>query len=164
MTVRGACDPVRCVVRLPACGAAALVGCAVLVVPQRPPPAAAGPIAHAAQPPDYMTLTEMGVAQGSSWRAGDWYCEFLGCTGQYQLLTVWGEVRMFESVDALELAAPSPAHRALVDRFARASERYWNPYLNGYAPHPDDRFRRSAWWFAAACRLGALGVGAYLIA
>jgi hypothetical protein len=127
----------------------------------RPAPAAAGPIAHAAQPPDYMKLAEMGIAQGSSWRAGDWYCEFLGCTGQYQLLTIWGEVRMFESVDAVELAAPSAAHRALVDRFGRASERYWNPYLNGYAPYPDDRFRGAEAWFDDNGWLGIAFVEAY---
>ena len=160
MTVRGACDPVRRAVRLLAGGAAVLIGCATLASAQ-PTAAAAQPIAHAAQPPDYMKLAEMGVAQGSSWRAGDWYCEFLGCTGQYQLLTIWGEVRMFESVDALEIAAPSAAHRALVDRFGGASERYWNPYLNGYAPYPDDRYRGAEAWFDDNGWLGIAFVEAY---
>jgi hypothetical protein len=187
MTARGACDPgrrggardsvgrngarnpvgrgrvhvpARRAVGLLACAAAALVASAALAVTQ-PAPAVAGPIAHAAQPPDYMKLAEMGIGQGSSWRAGGWYCEFLGCTGQYQLLTIWGEVRMFESVDALELAAPSSAHRALVDRFGRASERYWNPYLNGYAPYPDDRYRGAEAWFDDNGWLGIAFVEAY---
>jgi hypothetical protein len=161
MTAYGAWDPVRRAIQLLACGiAAALMACAALAATQ-PAPAAAKPIAHAAQPPDYLELAEMGVAQGSSWRSGDWYCEFLGCTGQYQLLTIWGEVRMFESVDALEIAAPSAAHRALVDRFGRASERYWNPYLNGYAPYPDDRYRGAEAWFDDNGWLGIAFVQAY---
>ncbi len=100
-----------------------------------------------AQPLNYMALAEQGERQSASWRSGDWYCEYLHCTGEYPLLTIWGDVRMFESVDALELAAPSAAHRAQVDRFGRASERYWNPYLNGYAPYPDDRYRGAEAWF-----------------
>jgi Glycosyl hydrolase family 76 len=119
------------------------------------------PSARAAQPLNYEALAEQGIAQGGSWRAGDWYCEYLGCTGPYPLLTVWGDVRMFESVDALELAAPSPAHRALVDRFGRASERYWNPYLNGYAPYPGDRYRGVEAWFDDNGWLGVAFVQAY---
>jgi hypothetical protein len=103
--------------------------------------------AQSLAPPDYAALAERGVAQSRSWRSGGWYCEYLGCTGSYPLLTIWGDVRMFETVDALQLAAPSPAHRALVDRFARASESYWNPYLNGYAPYPGDRYRGAEAWF-----------------
>lgn len=117
-----------------------------------------------AQPPaqlDYVALTEAGIGQGTSWRAGDWYCEYLGCTGAYPLLTIWGEVRMFEAVDALDIAAPSAAHRALVDSFARASERYWNPHLPGYAPYPDDRGREVEAWFDDNGWLGIAFVEAY---
>ena len=95
------------------------------------------------------------------WRSGDWYCEYLRCTGEYPLLTIWGDVRMFESVDALELAAPSPAHRAQVDRFGHASERYWNTYLNGYAPYPGDRYRGAEAWFDDNGWLGVAFVDAY---
>jgi hypothetical protein len=114
-----------------------------------------------AQALNYVALTEQGIHQGDSWRSGDWYCETLGCTGEYPLLTTWGDVRMFESVSALQLAAPSPAHRALVDRFGHASERYWNPYLNGYAPYPDDRYRGAEAWFDDNGWLGVAFVQAY---
>jgi hypothetical protein len=91
-------------------------------------------------PLDYRQLTEAGVRQAARWRDGSWYCEYLGCThGPYPLLTVWGQVPMFEAVDALEMSLPSPAHRALVERFARANERYWDPAVGGYAPYPGDR-------------------------
>jgi hypothetical protein len=89
---------------------------------------------------DYRQLAESGVGQAARWRHGRWYCEYLGCThGPYPLITIWGEVPMFETVDALETALPSAAHRALVDRFARANERYWDSAVGGYAPYPGDR-------------------------
>ena len=125
------------------------------------PASATAELARKAQSPAYLKLAEAGLAQSASWRSGSWYCEYLGCTGAYPLLTVWGDVRMFESVDAIEIAAPSRAHRALVDRFGRASERYWNPYLNGYAPYPDDRFRGAKAWFDDNGWLGIAFVQAY---
>jgi Glycosyl hydrolase family 76 len=170
MIVRGALRAARLAMSaLAACAvlvAVALVPAVFLpaaVVPATlaPPAAAAEPLARAAQPSDYLRLAETGFAQSASWRAGDWYCEYLGCTGSYPLLTVWGDVRMFESVAAMELAAPSHEHRALVDRFGRASERYWNPYLNGYAPYPDDRFRGAEAWFDDNGWLGIAFVQAY---
>ncbi len=123
--------------------------------------AALAPLTAAAQPLDYEALAEHGIAQSASWRSGGWYCEYLGCTGAYPLLTIWGDVRMFESVDALELASPSAANRARVDRFGRASERYWNPYLNGYAPYPGDRYRGAEAWFDDNGWLGIAFVQAY---
>jgi Glycosyl hydrolase family 76 len=119
------------------------------------------PARAAAAPLDYPALAERGIAQSGHWRSGDWYCEYLGCTGAYPLLTVWGDVRMFEAVDAVEIASPSAAHRARVDRFARASERYWNPYLNGYAPYPGDRYRGASAWFDDNGWLGIAFVQAY---
>jgi hypothetical protein len=117
--------------------------------------------AASAQPPNYMALAEQGLHQSDAWRSGNWYCEYLHCTGEYPLLTIWGDVRMFESVDALELVAPSAAHRAQVDRFGHASERYWNPYLNGYAPYPGDRYRGAEAWFDDNGWLGVAFVEAY---
>jgi Glycosyl hydrolase family 76 len=124
-------------------------------------PPAAGPSLVAAPSLNYTALAQEGLRQSASWRSGDWYCEYLGCTGAYPLLTIWGDVRMFESVDALELTAPSPARRAEVDRFGHASERYWNPYLNGYAPYPDDRYRGAEAWFDDNGWLGVAFVEAY---
>ncbi len=125
------------------------------------PAAAAQPLPAATGQPDYAALAEQGVGQSTSWRAGRWYCEYLGCTGHYPLLTIWGEVRMFESVDALDIASPSPAHRSLVNRFARASERYWNPHLRGYAPYWEDRYRHVEAWFDDNGWLGIAFVQAY---
>jgi hypothetical protein len=143
-------------VALAAAGACAL---APPLAPALAPPLA--PPLAPAQPLDYTALAEQGVGQISAWRSGDWYCEVLRCTGAYPLLTTWGDVRMFESVAALELTAPSPAHRALVDRFGRASERFWNPYLDGYAPYPDDRYRGAEAWFDDNGWLGVAFVQAY---
>jgi hypothetical protein len=89
---------------------------------------------------DYGQLAEAGLGQAARWRADGWYCEYLHCAhGPYPLVTIWGEVPLFETADALEKASPSTAHRALVDRFARANERYWDRALGGYAPYPGDR-------------------------
>ncbi len=117
--------------------------------------------ARQAQSSPYVQLAEQGIDQSTRWRTGNWYCEYLGCTGAYPLLTIWGDVRMFESVDAIELASPSSAHRARVDRFARASERYWNPFLRGYAPYPGDRYRGAEAWFDDNGWLGVAFVLAY---
>jgi hypothetical protein len=89
---------------------------------------------------DYQQLAAAGLGQASRWRRGGWYCEYLRCNnGPYPLVTIWGEVPLFETADALEIAAPSAAHHALVDRFARQNERYWDRALGGYAPYPGDR-------------------------
>jgi hypothetical protein len=111
---------------------------------------------------DWEALAQAGVAQADQWRHGSWYCEYLACAhGPYPLLTVWGEVPMFESVDALEIAHPSIAHYELVNRFARASEHYWNPYLGGYAPYPEDRYRGAEAWFDDNGWLGLAFLNAY---
>ncbi|HSZ69608.1 MAG TPA: glycoside hydrolase family 76 protein [Solirubrobacteraceae bacterium] len=160
MTVRGALRLAR--VTRPARAACVVLVAGALISATLAPSAAAAPaLARVAQPPAYLKLAETGLAQSASWRTGGWYCEYLGCTGAYPLLTVWGDVRMFESVDAMELAAPSREHHALVDRFGHASERYWNPYLNGYAPYPDDRFRGAEAWFDDNGWLGIAFVQAY---
>jgi hypothetical protein len=113
-------------------------------------------------PANYAQLAQHGVRQAGRWRNGKWYCEYLACAhGPYSLLTVWGVVPMFESADALQLASASRSHRALVDHFARASEHYWNPYLGGYAPYPDDRFRGVEAWFDDNGWLGLAFFNAY---
>ena len=61
-------------------------------------------------PAQYAQLAEQGITQQSGhWKTSkdNWYCEYLRCSTQYNaypLLTVWGIVRMFESVDAVALA------------------------------------------------------------
>jgi glycosyl hydrolase family 76 len=110
---------------------------------------------------NYLQLAEAGVKQASRWRRGGWYCELLGCPGAYPMLTIWGGVRMFETADALELAAPSPDHRALVDHFAQQSERYWDTALGGYSPYPGDRAGDVEAWFDDNGWLGLAYVNAY---
>lgn len=91
---------------------------------------------------NYVQLAEAGLKQAAHWAHDGWYCEYLRCAhGPYPLITIWGEVPMFETVDALQLASPSAVHLALVNRFARANERYWDRALGGYAPYPGDRER-----------------------
>ena len=91
----------------------------------------------------YGRLAEAGVLQAAHWRHGHWYCEYLRCAGgRYPLVTLWGEVPLFETADALQIAAPSTTHRALVERMAGQNERYWDRALGGYAPYPGDREAR----------------------
>lgn len=77
------------------------------------------------------------------------------------MLTIWGGVEMFESLDALQIAKPSPRHRALLERFARASERYWDPALGGYAPYPGDGQGNAEAWFDDNGWLGLAFLDAY---
>lgn len=90
-----------------------------------------------------------------------WYDERLNDHGRYPLATIWGAVPLFESLTALQIAQPSPAHRAAVISFAigpgarraRAAsvlsiygaEGYYSAALQAYAPYPDDRGRLNVW-------------------
>jgi Glycosyl hydrolase family 76 len=114
------------------------------------------------RPSDYVQLAEQGVQQAGRWHQGGWYCELLHCPGRYPMLTIWGGVRMFEAANALELAAPSAGHLALVNRFAHVSERYWNRAESGYAPYPDDRAPNVEIWFDDNGWLGLAFVNAYI--
>ncbi len=102
---------------------------------------------------DYAALAEDGLRQAARWKAGSWYCEYLGCKcpkcahGYYPLATIWGSVPLFESADALEQSDPTSAHEALVGRFAREFEGYWNPHVHGFAPYPHDRGPGVKTWF-----------------
>lgn len=111
---------------------------------------------------NYLALTKTGISQARHWRARGWYCEYLRCAhGPYPLLTIWGGVQMFESVDALALAHPGPRHKALVNRFARASEHYWDAALGGYAPYPNDGSAAAEAWFDDNGWLGLAFLEAY---
>lgn len=111
---------------------------------------------------DYAALAAEGLRQARRWRRGVWYCEYLGCTrGPYPLATLWATVPLFETLDALETAQPSPAHKALLDRFARQSERYWDQRLGGYAPYPGDRGATAEAWFDDNGWIGLAYLNAY---
>jgi uncharacterized protein YyaL (SSP411 family) len=102
--------------------------------------------------PGYLQLAEQGVTRAeSAWhdRRRGWYDEWLGDRERFPLATIWGIAPLFEALDAIEVAAPSAAHRAAVNAFARGAERYFDARLRpmpGYAPYPNDRGQVRAWF------------------
>jgi hypothetical protein len=106
----------------------------------------------------YLQLAEAGVARAQrTWhdRRLGWYDERLNDHERYPLATIWGIVPLFEAIDAIDIAAPSAAHRAAVAAFASGAERYFNASLRpmpGFAPYPNDRgqvrtwFDDNGWW------------------
>ncbi|HUH81284.1 MAG TPA: glycoside hydrolase family 76 protein [Solirubrobacteraceae bacterium] len=115
--------------------------------------AAAGPPALSAAQTRYLVLAETGVARARQ-RFRDahrhWYDERLADRDRYPLATIWDVVPLFESLDALAVARPSPRNLAAVHSFAAGAERYLNRGLRpvpGYSPYPGDRERNTETWF-----------------
>jgi hypothetical protein len=120
-------------------------------------PSAGEPPASAPTLP-YLQLAEAGIARAErTWhdRRLGWYDERLNDHERYPLATIWGIVPLFEAIDAIDIAAPSSAHRAAVAAFASGAERYFNASLRptgGFAPYPNDRgqvrtwFDDNGWW------------------
>lgn len=78
-----------------------------------------------------------------------WYDSRLGDRDRYPLATIWDAVPLFEALDAIQIAAPSPAHEAAVSAFANGAERYWDAGLRpmpGFAPYPGDRGQTRVWF------------------
>jgi Glycosyl hydrolase family 76 len=101
----------------------------------------------------YLSLAQAGVARaGQRWgdsRRG-WYDARLGDRERYPLATIWDIVPLFESLDAIAIAQPTPASRLAVARFAAGAERYLNRGLRpvpGYSPYPGDRAASTQTWF-----------------
>ena len=115
-------------------------------------PAGAQAVAQDPARAHYLTLAEQGVDHAQrAWadRRIGWYDERLDDHQRYPLATIWGIVPLFETLDAIQIAAPSPAHRAAVTGFARGAERYFDRTLRptpGYAPYPGDRGQVEAWF------------------
>jgi hypothetical protein len=137
--------------RLAAFAAAVAVVCA---------PAAAG----ASTRLGYLRAAELGVARAHAhwWDARrGWYDERLDPTWQPNrpLVRLWSAFPLFEALNAIARAAPTPAHRAAVRAFARKAEQYWNPYVDprgGYAYYirtrvagADTFFDDNGWWAIA---------------
>jgi hypothetical protein len=101
----------------------------------------------------YLGLAEHGVAVAQAhWRDRrlGWYDSRLGDRDRYPLATIWDIVPLFQSLDAIALASPTPAHRAAVLRFAAGAERYLNRGLRpvpGYSPYLGDRTANTETWF-----------------
>jgi hypothetical protein len=149
-----------------ALGCLLAAGLALAVAVTSPPtraatPPAAPPAAPAITPTQahYLTLAEQGVsAAESAWAdpGQHWYDETLHDPARYPLATIWDIVPLFESIDAIALAQPTPAHLLAVRTFANGAERYLDRALlpvPGYAPYPGDRgadvetwFDDNGWW------------------
>ena len=119
-----------------------------------PANAAAAPAARlSAVQQRFLALAEGGVAVAESrWRDArlGWYDERLDDRERYPLATIWGIVPLFESLDAVAIADPTPAHTAAVRGFAAGAERYLNRNLRpvpGYSPYPGDRAPDTETWF-----------------
>ena len=79
-----------------------------------------------------------------------WYDARLGDRERYPLATIWDIVPLFQSLDAIAIAQPTPANRRAVARFAKGAERYLNRGLRpvpGYSPYPGDRETNTETWF-----------------
>jgi Glycosyl hydrolase family 76 len=113
--------------------------------------ALAHPALSAAQTSD-LQIAEQGVARAQQlWRNGrlGWYDSHLGDRDRYPLATIWDATPLFEALSAIEIAAPSSAHRAAVTAFARGAERYFDATLHpiaGFAPYPGDRGQTRVWF------------------
>jgi hypothetical protein len=112
---------------------------------------AAAPLSSAQQ--RYLALAQAGVARAEQrWhdRRLGWYDARLHDGDRYPLATIWDIVPLFESVDAIAIAQPTPANRAAVVRFAAGAERYLNRGLRpvpGFSPYPGDRAAATQTWF-----------------
>jgi hypothetical protein len=110
------------------------------------------PAAHASRIADYLRAAETGIARAQRlWRDRrlGWYDSRLSDRARYPLATIWDSVPLFEALDAIDIAAPSPAHRSAVLAFARGAERYYDRGLGpvaGYAPYPGDRGKADTWF------------------
>jgi Glycosyl hydrolase family 76 len=115
----------------------------------------------------YLTLAEGGVLRSeqrwSDRRAG-WYYARLDDRDHYPLARIWDIVPLFESLDAIAIAAPTKANLVALTRFAAGAERYLNRGLRplpGYSPYPRDRGGSTQTWFDDNGWWGLAFVNAY---
>jgi hypothetical protein len=132
------------------CAIALIVAALGLAMATQGPSSAAGV--------DYLGAASAGIARSQRWwdPGRGWYLERIGKGAPRTLATLWGVVHLFESVDAVAIADPTPAHIAAVRSFAAGAERYWNPNLvpvPGYAaspgthdPHHRTWYDDNGWW------------------
>jgi hypothetical protein len=124
-------------------GLLAIFACVLVPAPQAQAQAQAG---------SYLRIAESGVARAERlWRDRrlGWYDSRLADGDRYPLATIWDATSLFETLSAIAIAAPSPAHRAAVTAFARGAERYYDATLRptpGFAPYPGDRGQTRVWF------------------
>jgi hypothetical protein len=124
----------------------------------------APPAAGAATRLGYLRAAELGVARAHAhwWDARrGWYDERLDPTWQPSrpLVRLWSAFPLFEALNAIAIADPTPAHRAAVHAFARKAEQYWNPnvpprgafayYIHTRIGSTDTFFDDNGWWAIA---------------
>ncbi len=158
---------------------AILLGCALVAclaassaltasaTPAAAPPPASSPSSLSPTQLHYLALAEQGVSAAESGWADPrqhWYDETLHDPARYPLATIWDIVPLFESIDAIALAQPSPAHLLAVRTFANGAELYLDRALRpvpGYAPYPGDRGANVQTWFDDNGWWGLAFVNAY---
>jgi hypothetical protein len=101
----------------------------------------------------YLALAQSAVAEAQrQWRNPPlgWYDARLDDHDRYPLAKIWDIVPLFQSLDAIAIASPTPANRLALTRFAAGAERYLNRGLRplpGYSPYPGGRTRDTLTWF-----------------
>jgi Glycosyl hydrolase family 76 len=97
----------------------------------------------------YLRAANKGVKQTNRWwnRGRHWYSSTLDGS---QVVSLWGAVPLFEALNGLQLAQPSPRHRHQLSRFAWGAQRYLNPALRpvpGFGPRPGQHNSGKTTWF-----------------
>ena len=97
----------------------------------------------------YLRAAERGVAKTNQWwsRGRHWYSSVLG---GHQAATLWQVVPLFEALNGIQMADPSPQHRHDLNRFAWGAQRYLNPNLEpapGFGNHQGQREEGKTTWF-----------------
>jgi Glycosyl hydrolase family 76 len=132
--------------------AALVLLAALFATPAAAPAARPAPAQHR-----YLKLAEDGLAQARTafWNARlGWYNDRLDTSWSPKPLAyLWTAFPLFETINAVAIAQPTPAHRAAVRALAVVAERYWNPTVGGYAyyvgtdtPAVHTYFDDNGWW------------------